>query len=213
MLSQKFNIWQRFQIGAMVEFHLYRNTRALPRISFMTNWQTVHSDEEALQAMLRSDYDPGLQFVLKISEGMLSPGSIPENTDCPPAQIETRHFATSFQEFSVSTHCTSYLVFAEPFYPGWNVEVDGKRVQTFPANFAFSAIFLPNGEHDIKRSYTPKSLVTGIPQFSLLLRFYSACFSIGRPCNSPYATLTPNPSPKGRGESACDNGLTSLLSS
>ncbi len=146
------------------EFHLYQNTQALPRIAFITNLKIVHSDDEALQAMLAPDYDPLQHVVLQaIDKIPLSQGQATgEHTSCPSARFVIHHRTNSLQEFSVSTQCSGYLVFSEPFYPGWTARIDGKNAEIIPANLAFSAIFLSAGEHTLVRSYQPKSLLAGM---------------------------------------------------
>jgi len=71
------------------------------------------------------------------------------------------HSTMNSKEFSVSSDCDGYLVLAEPWYPGWHMTVDGQPVGIWRANYAFSAIFLPAGDHHIERVYRPNSLFIG----------------------------------------------------
>ena len=63
--------------------------------------------------------------------------------------------------YRVTNACDGFVVFAEPFYPGWRVSVDGRRVPILRANMAFSAVMLPPGTHLIERRYVPLSLIVG----------------------------------------------------
>jgi uncharacterized membrane protein YfhO len=85
-----------------------------------------------------------------------------EPSEChDQAQINTIIAKTDSAVFTVSNPCQGYLVFAEPFYPGWRVYVDGKLTPIWRANYAFSAVFLPPGDHEVKRVYRPMSLMLG----------------------------------------------------
>jgi uncharacterized membrane protein YfhO len=78
-----------------------------------------------------------------------------------PLEIKKHSSNTHSAIFSVSNSCDGYLVFSEPFYPGWQVYVDEEPAPIFRANCAFSAIFLQAGDHEVKRLYRPKSLLFG----------------------------------------------------
>lgn len=53
------------------------------------------------------------------------------------------------------------LVASELAYPGWTASVDGQRVETAVANFAFRALAVPAGSHEVVLRYRPRSLVAG----------------------------------------------------
>lgn len=50
-------------------------------------------------------------------------------------------------------------VFSEIYYPdGWEVTVDGKKVEMARANYVLRALYLPAGDHTIEMRFDPKSL-------------------------------------------------------
>jgi hypothetical protein len=170
-----------------VRFYLYRNKTAAARVGFVTRWKKVASDADALGSMLHPNYDPRKFVILQQPESLLSllfsrrqiqddllP--IPINTEqtleahdtevnlntCTVPQIDTLKSAPNFSRFVVSNDCDGYLVFSEPFYPGWHIYVDGNPTSMLRANYAFSAIFLQAGQHEVKRVYRPASLILGM---------------------------------------------------
>jgi hypothetical protein len=167
-------------------FYLYRNNTAAARVEFVTNWKQVDSDADVLGNMLIPGYDPRKHVILQKPESVWSllfskrqeQGdviSIPINrsqvqniqdaglsfTTCETGQIANLESTSHGSRFSVSNNCDGYLVFSEPFYPGWKVFIDGKSTSVLRANYAFSAVFLPAGEHEVKRLYRPTSLLVG----------------------------------------------------
>lgn len=54
------------------------------------------------------------------------------------------------------------LFISEAYYPNWKAYVNGKETKIFRANFAFRAIAVPKGEHEIKFIYQPKSFFDGL---------------------------------------------------
>ena len=151
--------------------YLYRNETAAARVEFVTSWEVADSDTHALQAMLHSDYDPRKHVILQTPESTLFEWPLKtskiENTLPPLAechgsvQIKKITATTHSASFAVSNSCDGSLVFSEPFYPGWRVYVDSKPTPVFRANYAFSAILLPAGEHQVERFYRPNSLLFG----------------------------------------------------
>ena len=64
--------------------------------------------------------------------------------------------------YRASSNCDGYLVFSEPYYPGWRVKIDGKPQPLLRANYAFSAVLLEAGTHDVVRYYLPGTFLIGI---------------------------------------------------
>jgi hypothetical protein len=151
---------------------LYRNETATNRIEFVTSWNVIHSDAEVLEALLNPNYDPRQQVVLQIPESTLFdrfavtpeiPAADSGSSEChQPVQIKERTSNTHSASFAVANRCDGFLVFSEPFYPGWRVYVDGELAPILQANYAFSAVFLKAGEHEIERRYRPNSLLYGV---------------------------------------------------
>ena len=54
-----------------------------------------------------------------------------------------------------------YLVLADTYYPGWQAFVDGQRAEILRANYAFRALALDAGEHEVYFRYRPRSFMLG----------------------------------------------------
>jgi uncharacterized membrane protein YfhO len=44
-------------------------------------------------------------------------------------------------------------VILDPFYPGWTATLDGKPVPILRADFAFQAVAVPAGRHELRLTY------------------------------------------------------------
>jgi hypothetical protein len=62
-----------------------------------------------------------------------------------------------FEPERVTVHCQSpvpaILVLAEPWYPGWHAQVNGRPVRCFPANAWMRAVVVPVGSSDVVFAY------------------------------------------------------------
>ena len=161
-------------------FYVYRNVTVGERVNIVYNWRMAASEEQVLSAMLAPGYDPRDQVVLQKTDTSnqfsflaRSPSQDAifikntqkdlkkERIECDTIWQSRERRSPHFERLVVTNRCDGYLVFSEPFYPGWNIRIDGKPVEILQANFAFSAVFLPGGTHRIERYYRPKSLVFG----------------------------------------------------
>lgn len=70
-------------------------------------------------------------------------------------------------EIETDTQSEGILVVNEILYPGWEAYIDGRRVPIVHANFAFKAIALPKGNHEVIFQYAPVSFKAGVIIFLL----------------------------------------------
>ncbi len=59
-----------------------------------------------------------------------------------------------------------YLLVAKAHYPGWNAYLDGSPTELVRANYAFSALDVPAGEHMVELRYEPASWRWGLALFA-----------------------------------------------
>ena len=142
--------------------YIYENEQVLPRAFVICN-VTVSSEAEILQTLKTDSFNP------------IGPLLTDKNIDT------TTHNGTGFEsveitkyspnEIILKTNLTQpgFLVLSEVFYPEWNVCVDGKQQEIYPAYHALRAISLDAGLHVVKFSYAPSSLMMG---------FYITLFAI-----------------------------------
>jgi hypothetical protein len=144
----------RLYNASNIPFFLYRNENAAQRVEFVSHVISVATHEGALKQMLQPGYDPRLVTILETTEPVVQ-------TSCGEAVIEKLESRANKSTFLIETECAGYLVFSEPYFPGWRASIDGKATKTFRANYLFSAIKVGPGKHKIQRVYSPLSVWTG----------------------------------------------------
>ncbi len=81
-------------------------------------------------------------------------------------QPEARAGVTAFanQRISIRTECpaTSLVVLSQTYYPAWRAYVEGKAAKMWRANYAFQALQVPAGRHEVELRYEDRPLHAGL---------------------------------------------------
>jgi hypothetical protein len=146
---------------------LFENPEALPRGFVVTRCETADRTE-ALSRITDLNFDPSSLVILEdpLPEGFtLAPdpeGRVPEVrvTEYQPLRIA----------MEVKMHrARGFLVLTDAFLPGWNAFVDGAPVDVYCADYAFRAVPLEGGNHEVLYRYEPSSRTLGLLGSALCL--------------------------------------------
>lgn len=75
-----------------------------------------------------------------------------------PGTAEITSWRPDRVEIAVETRTTTVLTLHEPWYPGWEVEVDGVRKPLLRSDVLFRGVEVPAGAHKVVFTYRPLSL-------------------------------------------------------
>jgi hypothetical protein len=128
---------------------------ALP-LAFWSQRYTVMEDTEFQGRMNR--FNPFEEVALAPTSTPLPPAG----RDFPhrPATILER--TTNLTRVQVEAPAPGVLVVLDPWFPGWSAEVDGKPTSLLRADYAFMAIPLEAGRHEVTLRYFPTTLLPAL---------------------------------------------------
>jgi len=142
------------------------NTQVLPRAFVVYDWEIVEDRDSILEKLLDQNFPLGEKVLLE------------ESAPIPPRQGKSEVLFTKYGQQEVIIKVVSdrdgFLFVSDLFYPGWRAYIDGEESKVYRANYAFRAVFVPEGEHEIKFAYKPDSFfnglkLTGLSVLSLLM--------------------------------------------
>lgn len=110
--------------------------------------------------LLNTYYDPNFD---PLTEVLLDEN---ENITWTPnnkfsGQVERIEYAPNRVSIETNQNSEGMLVLLDTYFPGWQVEVDGKPDQIFRANYFYRGVKLSPGPHKIEFSYIPEGFKTG----------------------------------------------------
>ena len=78
------------------------------------------------------------------------------------SQLEVERYSESKISGSVNAKKSGVMFTSIPFDKGWNVKIDGEKVDTYPIGDALLGFDIEAGEHEVEMSYHPKAFGLGI---------------------------------------------------
>ena len=132
-----------------------QNRKALGNAWFATGW-TMADGADAEMAALESLADARMAVVPEAMSDALT-GVVPGAANGGRAELVS--FAPDQQSYTVQTPAKGLLVFSEIHYPeGWTITIDGEPAEMLRVNYAFRAVVVPAGTHEVDMAFDVPSL-------------------------------------------------------
>jgi hypothetical protein len=77
------------------------------------------------------------------------------------ARILASEFTSQAVTIQAEAGSPSLVVIAQSWYPGWKAAIDGRPVKLWRANYAFQAVEMPAGTHEVRLRYRDSVLTAG----------------------------------------------------
>ncbi len=135
--------------------NVYLNRKALPRALVVHRAIAAPDHEAALAALGDPDFDPAAVVVVEGGEAL-------DTRPSSPASVRFDSFQPNEMRLWVDTPADAYLVLSEVWYPGWRATVDGASAPVLRANYAFRALRLVPGQHQVYLTFAPRSWAVGL---------------------------------------------------
>ena len=160
-------------------YKVYRNENAYPRAYMVYDYQVIEDREILLETMVASPemlkekalFDHTPPNVPAVNE--LLPAEI-------PAQVEFTYYGMDRAVLNVSSERAGFLVMSDIYAPGWKAMIDGQSADVLNANYAYRAIYLVEGQHQVEFYYAPDSFTIGktLSLSGLIILFVLGIYSI-----------------------------------
>ncbi|MFH1792384.1 MAG: YfhO family protein [Patescibacteria group bacterium] len=136
---------------------------SLPRAFMVYNWEIIQENEEILNNLLEKDFSFSSKIILEDLP------SVKVTNDISKSSVIYEEYKEQKSALFVETEKEGMLFVSDLHYPGWKAFVDGKEVKIYRADFAFRAIAIPEGKHNVEFVYKPSSFFQGLKLSALSL--------------------------------------------
>ncbi|MEQ1697018.1 MAG: hypothetical protein ABL901_14370 [Hyphomicrobiaceae bacterium] len=143
-------------IARTKEAFIYENQRALPRVTFATNWQPADFDKLTASGNW-PQFDPAQTVLLEEGPPMLQ-AEVMVASAKPSSSAVIERFENTLVDVTVEADRAGFLVMNGAWHPWWRATVDGQPAEILKANIMFNAVQVPAGRHKITFEFEP---VTG----------------------------------------------------
>jgi hypothetical protein len=176
------------QAGSDPNVMIYENLSCLPRVFVVHDVQVHQRPEEVLSTLLDPSFELGAQIVLEKDPptawtGRAMSGTTPADAE---AAVEIVSYEPNLVRIRADTPAEGFLFLSDSYYPGWKASVDGAQAEIYRADYAFRAVYLAPGSHEVAFAYNPDSFRWGVSISALALA--AVVVTIARP-----APLLANP--------------------
>ncbi|MGD8792531.1 MAG: YfhO family protein [Anaerolineae bacterium] len=151
--------WEKFSLAfeGDEQVNVYRNEGALPRAFVVGRAIAAASHEDAWRLIHEAGFDPAQAVVVEGAAGGGAPAGAGRGAVASIVRYEPDRI-----EIEVEAPAGGYLVLSDPFYPGWQVEVDGQPAELLRANYAFRAVAVPAGAQRVAMRFNPVTWRVGL---------------------------------------------------
>jgi hypothetical protein len=136
-------------------YEVYQNQKVFPR-AFVVSEYRVESSKEKLLSMM---FDKGANLKEKT---FLEESLDQKISDSAQGGADIKSYKPNEVIIESSSSGRAILVLTDPYYPGWKAFVNGIPTKIYRANYAFRAVVIPEGKHEVRFTYNPDSFRIGV---------------------------------------------------
>jgi hypothetical protein len=129
---------------------------ALPRVFWTGDWE-VHQDSDLAEPMLRAARGE-LAVLAEALPGLPAP---PAGAPASPVPAAALRLGPGSLDAAVDAPADGAVVILDPWFPGWAAEIDGAPAPIARADFAFMAVAVKAGHHQLRLRYRDRQVERG----------------------------------------------------
>lgn len=135
---------------------IYENIHAAPRYMLTDKVTYYATDKEFEDVFFDPSFDPRTTIALPSKYRNLD-----TKGEIRSQKVELLRYKPNEITFHVTTNKPQFLFISDTFDYGWKSFLDNTRVDTLLANYAFRAVYVPTGTHNVTMKYLPDEFIQG----------------------------------------------------
>lgn len=135
-------------------WQVYENQFVTPRYFITNKYEVVENNKRALRTL----FDP--EFNEKDTIILYEDPNIPKNN--LNSKVDLLYYSPNKVIFKTNSSDKALLYLSDNHYPGWRASLDREPVKIYLANYAFRAVPIEAGQHELVFEYAPQSFYRGL---------------------------------------------------
>jgi len=140
------------------KFKIYLNSGCSQRAFMVYNYEVIR-DKESILPRFKKIKDNFSNLIILEDEPFLD---IRKTSKKIRNKVAILKYGPHSVDIKVSTARPGLLFLSDNYYPGWKAYLDNVATKIYIADYAFRAIAVPEGEHNIKFAYDPLNFKIGL---------------------------------------------------
>ncbi len=145
-----------FDLPSKFKLNVYWLENTIGRVFFAPNVVKAASHSDALRKFVQPDFRFGNTVVLENPDVTSTTGSTVSGS------VRIERYENQRVSCRVQAEGSGYLVLLDSFCPGWDAYLDGEKVEVLRADYAFRAVAVAAGSHEVEFRYRPASFYRGL---------------------------------------------------
>ncbi len=136
------------------DISIYQDLCCLPRPFIVHRVRESEDSQDVLSILQNPEFDLVSEIILEKSPPR---DFVEPRGGAPQATTEITRYDPNHVTILASTSANGFLFLSDSHYPDWKAYVDGVRTESYQADYAFRAVYLPAGQHTVEFIYEPES--------------------------------------------------------
>lgn len=133
---------------------IIKNSNSAPRAFLTNSYKIAVSNSDFEKNFFDPNFNPAKSIVLN------------KRVNVDPKKKSGKIISTNYGQnkiqFKIDSSHSTLLFLSDTWYPGWTALIDNKETEILRADFAFRAVVVPAGKHNITFLYQPPLFIIGV---------------------------------------------------
>jgi len=154
--DERIRLLASFNTFSERKINVFQIEAPLPRAYFVSGVERAPSPADALRRFVESEFPSKTTVILEDSRYAEKRGEMGAGI------VQVVEYGNSRVVCRVDARVDGFLVLLDSYYPGWKAYVDGREAEIFRGNYAFRAVEVPMGRHEVEFRYRPRTFYVGL---------------------------------------------------
>lgn len=133
---------------------IFVNKKASPHAFLTNDYKVFNTKEEFENIFFANSFNPSKTILLE--------ENVPEVlSNDQSSNVKLQLYTPNKVSYQTQAGSNKLLFLSDVYYPGWKAFIDGEETKIYRANYAFRAVLVPAGEHNVEFIYLPASFNIG----------------------------------------------------